>query len=54
MCSDIIELMMLVEFANSEVQVIKTNLAGKADQSLVDKLVKRIDDLENHSNKIIL
>ena len=40
-----------MEFANSEVQVVKTNLAGKADQSLVDELVKRIDDLENRSKR---
>ena len=49
LCSDITELETSVEFANSEVQVVKTSLAAKADQSLVDELVKRIDDLENRT-----
>ena len=40
-----------MEFANSEVQVVKKNLAGKAGQSFVDELVKRIDDLENRSKR---
>ena len=40
-----------MEFANSEVQNVKTSLAAKADQSLVDELVKRIDDLENSSKR---
>jgi len=36
------------------VQVVK--LAAKTDQSLVDELVKRIDDLENRSkgNNIVI
>ena len=49
--SDITELKTSVEFANSEVQNVKTSLAAKADQSLVDELVKRIDDLENRSKR---
>ena len=40
-----------MEFANPEVQVVKNNLAGKVDQSFVDELVKRIDDLENRSKR---
>ena len=56
LCSDITELKTSVEFANSEVQVVKTRLAAKADQNLADELVKRIDDLENRSkrNKIVI
>lgn len=52
LCGDI-RLKMLVEFANSEVQVVKTSLAAKADLGLVDKLtlVKRVDDLENRSKR---
>ena len=45
LCSDITELKASVEFENSEVQDVKTSLAANADQSLVDELVKRIDDL---------
>ena len=52
LCSDITELKTSVEFANSEVQDVKTSLAASlADQSLVDELVKRIDDLENRSKR---
>ena len=51
LCSDITELKTSVEFTNSEVQNVKTNLAAKADQSLADELVKRIDDLENRSKR---
>lgn len=36
LCSDIIELKTSVEFSKAEVQVVKTSLAAKADQSLVE------------------
>lgn len=48
-CNDITELKKSVEFANSEVHSVKTSLAAKADQSLVDELEKKMDDLENRS-----
>ena len=51
LCSDITELKTSVEFANSEEQDVKTSLAAKADKSLDDDLVKRIDDLENRSKR---
>ena len=38
-CSDITELKTSVEFAKSEVQVVKTSLAAKADQNLFDEVV---------------
>ena len=36
------------DFANST-DVFSSVIAAKADRSLVDKLVKRLDDLENRS-----
>ena len=56
LCSDITQLKTSVEFANSEVQFVKTSLAAKADQTLVNKLVERIDDLENRckQNNIVI
>lgn len=56
LCNDITELKKLVEFPNSKVQDIKTSLAAKAEQSSVDELAKKMDDLENHykRNNIVI
>ena len=54
--NDITDLKKSLEFANSEAKAVKHNLAAKADQSCVDELAKKIDDLENCSkqNNIVI